>query len=194
MHRPVRETAASVRMHGLHDGTDRGMSGSGMYGLIAHTRVRDEPAFVRSMVSHHEEAVESARELRRSERPSMRRLGQRIAMTKTREIRLMRSWPEAWYPRTPAADESSMMRDLSLLNPHLNRDDLERTFLRDVIGHHMAAVMMSHRLGRPGLTRHALVGRLARHIARAQTDEILMMQRQLGVIVGGREAGRPSAR
>src|SRR4051794_38055 len=131
MHRPVRETAASVRMHGLHDGTDRGMSGSGMYGLIAHTRGRDEPAFLRSMVSHHEEAVEFARELRRSERPSMRRLGQRIAMTKTREIRLMRSWPEAWYPRTPAADESSMMRDLSPLNPHLNRDDLERTFLRD---------------------------------------------------------------
>jgi uncharacterized protein (DUF305 family) len=153
-----------------------GMSGiPWMQRMMADATIRSEADFLSSMVAHHEEAVESARELRRSARPPMRRLGRSIILAQSREIRLMRSWLATWYPGTTPADEGSMMSELSLLEG----DELDATFLREMIRHHMAAVMMSHRLVRAGLVRHAAVGELAQDIARTQSEEIRMMSRWL---------------
>ena len=168
-------TAGTAREHAPRGMMRAGMH-AGMHGLMAESWVRSEADFLTTMIAHHEEAVAAARELRRSDRPAMRRLGHSIVVTQTREIRLMRRWLEAWYPGTPPADESTMMSDLSSLDGL----GLDTTFLREVIRHHMAAVMMSHRLLRADLVRHPPVGALARDIARTQADEIVTMQRLLG--------------
>ena len=158
----------------------RAMMHGGRHGLMAESWVRNEADFLTKMIAHHEEAVAAARELRRSDRPAMRRLGHSIVITQTRELQLMRQWLSAWYPRTPPAGESTMMLDLS----SLDGANLDTTFLREMIRHHMAAVMMSHRLFLADLVRHRAVGALARDIARTQADEIVTMQRLLGRMPG----------
>ena len=60
--------------------------------------------------------------------------------TQTAQIEPMTGWLASPYPEQSATvDYRPMMRDLS----GLSGDGLDRTFLQDMIDHHMAAVMMS---------------------------------------------------
>lgn len=101
-----------------------------------------ESAYLVEMVAHHEEAVTAARELARSDRAEMRELGTSIVASQTAQIELMRGWLDEWYPDAGPADYEPMMRDLD----GLQGDELDRTFLEDMVGHHMMAVMMSQHL------------------------------------------------
>jgi uncharacterized protein (DUF305 family) len=67
-----------------------------------------------------------------------------------------------------------MMRDLS----RLSGDDLDRAFLRDMLGHHMVAVMMSQHLLWRGAD-HNEVAELARSVRDDQHAEIVVMRRWL---------------
>jgi uncharacterized protein (DUF305 family) len=68
-----------------------------------------------------------------------------------------------------------MMRDLS----SLSGDSLDRTFLQDMIGHHMMAVMMSQQLLVHDAADHEEVDRLAKAIRDEQHAEIVQMRRWL---------------
>lgn len=134
-----------------------------------------EPEFLVAMTAHHREAVAAAGELARSERPQMRALGKSIVKSQSAQIEQMTSWLADWYPdRSTRSDYRPMMRDLS----DLSGDRLDETFLQDMIGHHMLAVMMSqHRLWQG--VEHEDVARLARSIRDDQHAEIIQMQRWL---------------
>lgn len=135
----------------------------------------DEPAYLAEMVAHHQEAVTAAEELARSDRPQLRAFGESIVTTQSLQIAQMTSWLAAWYPDQPDADDyDPMMRDLS----GLVGDQLDRTFLEDMITHHMAAVMMSQHLLLRG-TEHDQVTVLARSIRDDQHIEIIQMQQWL---------------
>lgn len=143
-----------------------------MMGMFA---AASEPEYLAEMVAHHQEAVTAARELARSDRPQMRALGQSIVVSQTAQIEQMTAWLADWYPEQRAAVEyRPMMRDLS----DLSGDALDRAFLRDMIGHHMAAVMLSQHLLRRGAD-HEDVARLAEAIRDDQHAEIIQMQRWL---------------
>ena len=119
-------------MHGRGDGQMMG-------GAVAH----DEFSYLTHMVAHHEEAVDAARQLARSERPQMRAFGRNIVATQSAQIDQMEAWLATWYPdRSTDVDYQPMMRDLT----GLSGDRLDRVFLQDMVGHHMAAVMMSQQL------------------------------------------------
>jgi uncharacterized protein (DUF305 family) len=135
--------------------------------------VRSEYLYLAEMVAHHREAVAAAEELRRSERAELRSFGESIVTTQSAQIRLMQGWLADWYPDRPGRVEyHPMMRDLT----GLTGDRLDRTFLRDMIGHHMAAVMMSQQLLMRGLADHPEVVSLAREIRDEQHAEIFRMQ------------------
>jgi uncharacterized protein (DUF305 family) len=140
--------------------------------MMGPAAAASEPEYLAAMVVHHQEAVAAARELARSDRPQMRAFGESIVETQTSQIEQMTEWLADWYPeQSTAVDYRPMMRDLS----GLSGDRLDRTFLRDMIGHHMAAVMMSRRL----LWRradHEDVARLATRIRDDQHAEIIQMQ------------------
>ena len=158
-------------MHGLMGGPMNGMGG--MAGMQV---VRSEQEFLVEMVAHHEEAIEAAGELARSERAEMRDLGRSIVEGQTAEVEQMREWLARWYPDAPTdADYEPMMRDLS----GLSGDRLDQVFLEDMVWHHMAAVMMSRQLVARDLAEHDEVEELAGTIAAAQHAEILMMRRWL---------------
>jgi uncharacterized protein (DUF305 family) len=143
-----------------------------MHGVATAT----EFEYLATMVRHHEEAVAAAEQLQRSERAQMRAFGESIVETQTAQIDQMNTWLSQWYPgRTADVDYQPMMRDLS----SLSGDSLDRTFLQDMIGHHMMAVMMSQQLLVHGAADHEEVDRLAKAIRDEQHAEIVQMRRWL---------------
>lgn len=139
--------------------------------------VDSEFDFLTRMIPHHQEAVDSARELReRTERPEMRQFAETIIETQSREIEQMQEWLERWYfDRSREVDYEPMMGDYS----GLSGDRLDRLFLEEMIPHHMAAVMMSQQLIRRSLAEYRQVENLAATIRDAQLQEIQQMSRWL---------------
>lgn len=169
-------------------GSGRGLGMMGAGGSMMGGRGRlDEAAYLTEMVAHHEEAVVAAHELARSDRPQLRALGTAIVETQTAQVERMRTWLAAWYPdEPPAQDYRPMMDDLS----GLSGDRLDRTFLREMVVHHMAAVMMSQHLLLRGV-EHDEVAELARAIRDGQHAEIVVMRRWLARWSGVRPGVRP---
>ncbi|PKH38331.1 protein of unknown function [Nocardioides alpinus] len=173
-------TAGMVWVHadddpgwGRHSLSTSGWMG-GAGGMPHHSAVvTSEADYLIEMVAHHREAVAAAEELSRSERPEMRAFGRDVVATQSAQITSMEGWLAAWYPdeRADSAYEP-MMRDLTALSG----DALDRVFLEDMIGHHMAAVMMSQQLLVRGLDEHEAVGDLATKIRNDQMDEIRWMR------------------
>ncbi len=148
-----------------------GVSVDGEFGYLTH------------MVAHHQEAVGSARQLERSGRPEMRALGSSIVTTQSAEITTMNGWLAQWYPgRSMTVEYRRMMRDLC----GLTGDALDEAFLRDMIPHHMAAVMMSQRLLVQGSIPHQEVAGFAGAVRDTQHAEIFQMRRFLADWFGGR--------
>ncbi|NUW39475.1 DUF305 domain-containing protein [Nonomuraea rhodomycinica] len=163
-----------------------GGSWMGPGGPMHGVRVDDEFGYLAQMVPHHQEAVIAARQLRRSERPQMRRLGASIVATQSAEIATMRAWLDQWYPgRSPAVGYRPMMRDLS----RLSGDALDEAFLRDMIPHHMGAIMMSQQLLMRGRVEHEQVAAFARTVRDDQHAEMVQMRRWLAGWFG--ETGMP---
>ena len=155
------------------DGPDRPpvAASSGSHGHMDTQLAESEADFLTGMVAHHEEAVVAAAELARSDRAEMRELGELIVESQTRQIRTMQRWLARWYPDAGPAPYHPMMRDLS----DLSGDALDRTFLEDMVGHHMVAVMSSQHLVMAGGDGHREVAALARDIVEDQRAEIHLM-------------------
>ena len=156
-----------------------GPMGRGMMGeMHAMADVRSEYEFLVNMIPHHEEAVETATILRdRTDREEMRVFANSIIEVQTREIEQMEAWLARWYPERPTrAEYEPMMGDYR----RQSGDDLDAAFLRDMIPHHMAAVMMSQQVIAAGLAEHEEVKELAATIRDAQMREIHQMRLWLG--------------
>lgn len=147
-----------------------------MMGMTGRAGLANEPEYLAEMVAHHQEAVAAARKLARSDRADMRAFGESIVKTQSAQIQQMQTLLREWYPeRSTAVDYRPMMRDLS----GLSGDRLDQAFLQDMIGHHMAAVMLSQQLLWRG-TDHEQVARLVKTIRDDQHTEIVQMRRWLG--------------
>ena len=166
-------------MHGpVPGGMPGGMDkmGGGMGGMHRTMQVTSEVDYLAEMVLHHEEAIEAARELQRSDRAEMRDFGEAIVSSQSAQVSQMQQWLDEWYPdRGEAPAYDPMMRDLE----DLSGDQLDRVFLEDMVGHHMAAVMMSQRLLMQDLAEHDEVADLAEDIRDEQHAEIFQMQQWL---------------
>jgi uncharacterized protein (DUF305 family) len=161
---------------GQHMGRAGPLGPTGFMGHMSHASIEDEHAFLVEMIAHHEEAIDAAGELARSERPEMRAFGTRIIDSQSAQVEQMQDWLDEWYADRPDdVDYDPMMRDLS----GLAGDELDETFLTDMIGHHMGAVMMSQQMLVRDLADHASVNRLAEDVRDEQSREIAMMQRWL---------------
>ena len=153
---------------GMHGDMDGGAHGS--------MQVTSELGYLAEMVLHHEEAIAAAEELQRSDRAEMREFGRAIVSSQSAQVSLMQEWLDEWYPdRGEPPDYDPMMRDLA----DLSGDQLDRVFLEDMVGHHMAAVMMSQQLLMQDLAEHDEVAELAESIRDEQHAEIFQMQQWL---------------
>ena len=157
------------------------MSGGHLRQMMRQAVVRSEGDYLVEMVAHHEDAIEAASGLSRSERPRMRALGASIVASQSEQVARMNAWLDEWYPEAPDPDYEPMMSDLG----DLSGDRLDRVFLRDMIPHHMTAVMASQHLLVRGLARHDEVADLARTIRDDQSAEIRTMSGWLRSWFGG---------
>jgi uncharacterized protein (DUF305 family) len=139
--------------------------------------VSSEREFVTGMIPHHQEAVDTAKEVlaRGGTTPEVRTLAQEIVVAQEAEIAQLKAWHEAWYGEAYVANNTyqSMMRDLS----QLSGADLDKRFLEDMIPHHMGAIMMAQSV-RP-YVEHQEVTDLADAIMSTQTTEIELMRNLL---------------
>ena len=157
-------------------GAPRGSGRMPGWGWMHGGILSNEADYLTRMVAHHQEAVTAATQLQRSDRPQMRAFGAAIVKTQSAQIDQMNRWLRQWYPsHGPDRGYEPMMRDLT----HLSGNRLDRAFLQDMVGHHMAAVMMSQQLLVRGLAEHPQVTRLARTIRNDQHAEIFQMMRWL---------------
>ncbi len=152
-------------------------AGMGMMGGMGMMMVASEKEFITEMIPHHQEAVDTAREVlaRGATTPEVRTLVQNIISAQEKEIADMKSWYLAWYgtPYQPSGTYRPMMRDLS----NLSGVELDRAFLEDMVMHHMGAIMMAHSV--QSYIEHDEVRTLTNAIIRSQSDEIQQMRRIL---------------
>jgi uncharacterized protein (DUF305 family) len=162
-------------MHRMSDGTL--MHNDEMMAGHMNMVVTSERSFIEGMIPHHQEAVDTAREVleRGGTTAEMRALAENIIMAQETEIANMKLWYENWYG-TPYQDTDAyvpMMRDLSQLSGAL----LDKAFLEDMIMHHMGAIMMARSV-EPYLEHKEMID-LVQAVIETQSAEIQQMQKIL---------------
>jgi len=156
---------------------EMGMMGN-MGGMDHSTMmVSSEREFVTGMIPHHQEAVDTANEVlaRGGSTVDIRTLATEIIAAQETEIAMLKQWHLDWYEEEYVADDSyqPMMRELS----QLSGAELDKTFLKDMIPHHMGAIMMAQSVR--SYIEHQEVTDMADAIMMTQTAEIQLMRELL---------------
>lgn len=139
--------------------------------------VSSEREFIEGMIPHHQEAVDTAKQVlaRGATTPEIKQLVENIIIAQEKEITEMKEWYRNWYgvEYTGSDGYMPMMRDLS----QLSGKALDRTFLEDMIMHHMGAIMMAQSV-QPYIN-HSEIENLTQAITTTQSDEIRLMRKLL---------------
>ncbi|MFN3188183.1 MAG: DUF305 domain-containing protein [Candidatus Paceibacteria bacterium] len=163
-------------MHRMPDGSLMG-NDHGHMDHMMNMLVSSEREFIEGMIPHHQEAIDTAREViaRGGTTPEIRRLVEDIVVAQEKEIADMKTWYESWYgvPYSDDGQYMDMMRPLG----DLSGADLDRVFLEDMIMHHMGAIMMAGSV--EPYIEHAELSSLIEDIKSSQSAEIAQMQLML---------------
>lgn len=163
----------------LMDNAPTSDAGMGMMGGMDHSMmmVSSEREFIQGMIPHHQEAVDTAKEViaRGGTTPEIRTLVENIVIAQEKEIADMKLWYQNWYGEvyTDTGTYEPMMRELE----NLSGATLDRVFLEDMIMHHMGAIMMARSV--QPFIEHEEMTELTRNIISSQSDEITQMQSML---------------
>lgn len=169
-------------MHRMSGGTmmgdaDTSMSSVGQIDHMMAMMVSSEREFIAGMIPHHQEAVNTAKEVieRGGTTPEIKQLVQNIVVAQEAEIALMKQWYQDWYGEvyTDNGEYMPMMRELE----NLSGADIDRVFLGDMIGHHMGAIMMARSV--QSHIEHDEVATLTQNIVSSQSAEIAQMRQML---------------
>ena len=154
--------------HPMNQGIKPGM-GAGMHMMAP---VTSEQVFIREMIPHHQEALDTALIVASSTKnPELRDLANAIIAAQEKEIVMMNSWLQDWYPaQTTAATYQPMMGDLNALDGEAR----DVSFLKGMIMHHEMAVIMANDLLK--LEHRTETGELALAIISTQNSEIRQMK------------------
>ena len=170
-------------MHRMPDGslmgnTDVAMGSMGQMDHMMAMMVSSEREFIEGMIPHHQEAVDTAKEViaRGGTTPEIRQLVENIVVAQEAEISQMKLWYQDWYgePYVDNGEYRPMMRELE----NLSGAELDRTFLEDMIGHHMGAIMMARSV-QPYI-EHRELAELTQAVVSTQSAEIAQMRQLLG--------------
>jgi uncharacterized protein (DUF305 family) len=154
-----------------------GQSTMGMMGghdMHTDMMVSSEREFIEHMIPHHEEAINTAKEVlaRGATTPEIKTLMENIISAQEKEVADMKGWYQNWYntPYVDKGDYTLMMRELE----NLSGADLDKAFLEDMVHHHMGAIMMARSV-QPKI-EHEEIRTLTNTIIETQSAEITKMQ------------------
>lgn len=181
MSQDFEDDTVPMGMHRMPDGTL--MSNDGAMGSMSgmdhmmEMMVSSERGFIEGMIPHHQEAVDTAKEVieRGGSTAEIRQLVADIVVAQEAEIAEMKQWYEDWYgePYTDNGEYMPMMRELE----NLSGAELDRVFLEDMIPHHMGAIMMARSV-QPYI-EHTEIENLTQVIVATQSEEIQLMRQML---------------
>lgn len=165
-------------MHRMSDGTMMNNSGSDSNKMMGMDHgmmmVKSEREFITEMIPHHQEAVDTAKEVlaRGATTPEVKTLVENIIKAQEKEIADMKTWYKTWYNTDyqPSGKYQPMMRDLE----NLSGKELDKAFLEDMIMHHMGAIMMAESVQK--YVEHNEIKDLTKAISTSQSDEINQMR------------------
>ena len=178
-------TAVPPGMHMMPDGTlmnnpintPPDASAMNTMGGMDHSKmmVKSEREFIEGMIPHHQEAVNTSREVlvRGGSTPEIKKLAEEIIAAQEKEIALMKGWYRSWYGIEYVANPAAytpMMRDLSILQGAA----LDRVYLEDMVMHHMGALMMVDSV--VPYIEHEEITTLSKAIINSQSREIEQMR------------------
>ncbi|MBW6456260.1 MAG: DUF305 domain-containing protein [Trueperaceae bacterium] len=164
--------AVDLPRAGATAAVEHGAAGHGA-GAALHAPVTSEAEFIAGMIPHHQEAVDTAREVaERGERPEVRALARDIVAAQADEVAKLEAWLAAWYPEAPPADYAPMMRRLEGLTPPA----VDVVFVFDMIMHHEMAIAMAREALALEPPPRAEVAALARDVIAEQGEEIALLR------------------
>jgi len=156
--------------HQSNDSTQRTGDGHDMHNMI----VENEKDFLLGMIPHHEEAVETAKEVlaRGATTPEIKSLVEGIISSQEKEIAEMKAWYLTWYGDIyqDSGRYQPMMRELR----ELSGISLDKVFLEDMIIHHEGAITMTNSV-EPYITQEE-IRQLTTDIKTNQSNEIDIMK------------------
>jgi uncharacterized protein (DUF305 family) len=147
--------------------------------------------FMQGMIGHHTQAIEMVALLKtRTTRDDMRLLGQRIEVSQTDEIRMMRTWLRDRRQDVPDDSAYRMMMAMPdmAMPGMLNQAEMDqlaaargaefdRLFLEFMIKHHQGALtMVKALLGVPGAAQDSSIFAFASDVEADQSAEITRMR------------------
>lgn len=159
-----------------HHDNDGDVMPMGNMGSMDHSvmMVSSEKEFIAGMIPHHQEAVNTAREVleRGGTTEGIRTLATNIISDQEKEITAMKQWYRDWYGEEykDSGTYQPMMRELK----DLSGAELDKVFLEDMIMHHMGAIMMAESV-QPYI-EHKEVADLSAAIKVTQAKEIDLMK------------------
>ncbi len=165
--------------HQMPDGSMMGNMDSGKVSMdhMMDMMVKSEKEFLAGMIPHHQEAVDTAKEVlaRGGTTPEIKQLVENIIIAQEKEISDMKQWYQTWYGEVYVDNQkySPMMRELS----SLSGEELDRAFLEDMIMHHMGAIMMAKSV--QPFIEHNEIADLTKGIVTSQSAEIQQMRQML---------------
>lgn len=120
-------------MQGMMHQNDASMMGAGM---MQHVNIASEEEFIKNMIPHHQEAVDTSTRLAQmGQNPELKQLAANIVSAQEDEIAMMNGWVQKRYATgTVQANYQPMMRDTSTLSAITT---IEKMRLEDMIQHHM---------------------------------------------------------
>jgi len=171
------ETENSSGMHKMPDGSMMQNSGTGNMQGMMNMQVSSEQEFLVHMIPHHQEAVDTAKEViaRGGTTPEIKKLAEDIVVAQEKEIAQMKEWYKNWYGEEykDGGEYSPMMRDLS----KLSGAELDKAFIQDMIKHHMGAIMMARSV--KSYIKHTEMEKLTQDVITTQSKEIMQMRQML---------------
>lgn len=169
-----------VGMHRMSDGTMMGdvdMGGLNQMQHMTGMMVSSEREFIEGMIPHHQEAVDTAKEVieRGGTTPEIKKLVEDIVVAQEAEIAKMKQWYHEWYGEAylDSGEYMTMMRELE----NLSGTDIDAVFLEDMIAHHMGAIMMARSV-QPYIENDEIT-ELTQAIEVSQSAEIVEMKQML---------------
>lgn len=144
--------------------------------MMQHVDISSEEEFIKHMIPHHQEAVDTASRVSSiTQNAELKLLTDAIVLAQQDEINMMESRLQDWYSTgTLQVIYEPMMRDTSTISAITT---IEKMWLEDMIHHHMGAVMMAKNVLR--LDSRPEVVSFAREVITAQSNEIVLMRKML---------------
>ena len=173
---PVAGDQGHATAHKGSDNMEQNTASPAMVHMSHVEMINSEQDFLREMIPHHQEAVDTSVLLFVvTDDKELKKLTKAIYTAQTKEILDMRLSYARWYNLIPTgAMYQPMMRDLNIISDK----EREILYVKDMIVHHQGAVDMAEKvLTFDGIHEETVI--FAKQIIESQTTEIEFMERWL---------------